>query len=73
MLWFVEKEIISFRFASNESNKMYEKIMGKYESIPEPDPMSKFSKVMIWASPKPQPPTPTCDKLLGVTERFAIV
>ena len=47
MLGFVEKEIISFRFASNESNKMYEKIMGKYESIPEPDPMSKFSKVMI--------------------------
>jgi len=32
-----------YGFASNESNKLYEKLMGKYEATPD-DPMAKFSK-----------------------------
>ena len=32
-----------FRFESGVSNKLYEKLMGKYESCPD-DPMDKFSK-----------------------------
>ena len=33
-----------FRFESGVSNKVYERLMGKYEANPD-DPMSKFSKV----------------------------